>query len=78
MINRVWLLETSDGNYEAFKNLEDAKDYAVKLLMNWGYDPKSEADNEVYKELNESYKEERYAGFWVDDLLWCYEINYHS
>ena len=76
MIHRIWLLETDAGDYEAFLNLEDARDFAYKKLIEWGYDPKNDED-EVFKELDESYKDERYAGFWVDELLWCYDANYH-
>ena len=77
MTHRVWLLETSDGAYEAFLNVEDARDFAYKKIIEWGYDPTSDHDKEIFDELEESYKNEKYAGFWVEELLWCYEINYH-
>ena len=77
MINKIWLIETSNNDYEAFKELEDAKSHAKELLVNWGYDPENDED-EVFKELDETYNDKRYAGFYVDDLIWCYQINYHS
>ena len=76
MIHRVWILETDGGKEEVFLNLEDARDFAYKALIEWGYDPKNDEYN-VFKELDESYKDNRYSGFWVDELLWCSEANYH-
>lgn len=76
MIHKVWIVEVEDGHIEVFLNLEEARDYAYKQLIDWGYDPKSDEDG-VFKELDESYKDSRYSGFWVDELLWCSEANYH-
>ena len=78
MAHRIWLLEDSEGNYEAFLNIEDARDFAYKKLLDWHYNPNSEDDKEIFDELENSYKDEKYAGFWIDELLWCYEINYHN
>ena len=77
MINEIWLVETSNNDYEAFKELEDAKNHAKGLLVSWGYDPEDDQYN-VFKELDATYNDKRYAGFYVDDLIWCYQINYHS
>lgn len=76
MIHRVWILETDGGHEEVFLNLEDARDYAYEQLIDWGYDPEND-DCNVFKELDESYKNKNYSGFWVDELLWCSEANYH-
>ena len=76
MIHRVWVLEVEEGHVEIFLNLSEARDYAYKQLIDWGYDPDNDEYN-IFKELEESYKDERYAGFWVDELLYCYEANYH-
>lgn len=76
MIHRVFILEVANEKSDVFLNVVDAKDFAYNQLIKWGYDPKNDED-EVFKELDESYKDERYAGFWVDDLIWCYEANYH-
>ena len=76
MIHRVWILELDGGEYEVFLNLEDARDFAYKKLIDWGYNPNDDKYG-VFKELNDNYKDERYAGFYVDELLWCYEANYH-
>lgn len=77
MINEIWLVETSNNDYEAFKKLEDAKNYAKELLISWEYDPENDEYN-VFKEFDKTYNDTRYAGFYVDDLIWCYQINYHS
>jgi hypothetical protein len=76
MIHRVWILETDGGDTEVFLNLEDARDFAYKTLIEWGYDPEND-DCDVFKELDESYNNKGYSGFWVDELLWCSEANYH-
>lgn len=76
MTHRVWILETDSENKEVFLNLEDARDFAYKQLIEWGYNPEND-DYNVFKELDESYKDNKYAGFWIDELLYCYEANYH-
>jgi hypothetical protein len=74
MKSAIWLLECSNGEYFAFRNIEDARDKAYKLLRAWDFDPVK--DEDVYKELNESYNNETFAGFYVDDCLWCYQIEF--
>lgn len=76
MKTTLWLLETCNGEYIAFDHEIDAMVKARQLLDKWGYSENSEDGPEVIKELKDSYKDERYAGFWVDELLWCYQIEY--
>lgn len=76
MIHRVWIVEVEDGHIEVFLNLEEARDYAYEQLVDWGYDPKNDEDG-VFKELEKTYKDENFVGFWVDPVIWCYEANYH-
>lgn len=74
MKSAIWLLECSNGEYFAFRDIEDARDKASKLLRDWDFDPVK--DEGVYNELDESYHNKSYAGFWVDDCLWCYHIEF--
>ena len=75
-MHRVFILEDYNGNYEVFREVDVARDFAYKKLIEWGYNPDNDK-TEAFKELDETYKDERYAGFWIDELLWCYEANYH-
>lgn len=66
----IWLVEDCNCNYRAFHNVEDAYEYAKEWIMNW--DNEIDAD-ECLAELEENYVN-KYSGFWVDDLFWCYQI----
>lgn len=77
-MKKIWLFDTADGNYESFLRLEDARDFAYKKLIEWGYDPEDEDTKEIFDEFEKSYKDEKHPGFWVDELFWCYEINFHN
>lgn len=74
----IWLFETYDGDYESFSCVENAKDFAYKKLIEWRYNPENENDREVFDELEKSYKDKKHSGFWVDELFWCFEINFHN
>ena len=76
MIHKVWILEIEGEHTEVFLNLADARDYAHKQLIDWGYNPEDDKYN-IFKELEESYKDQKYAGFQIDELLYCHEANYH-
>lgn len=66
----IWLFEDCNSNYRAFHNIEDAYEFAKKKIVKWG--DKVDVDK-CLKELEENYPN-KYSGFWVDDLLWCYQI----
>lgn len=76
MAKEIWLLETSSGDYTAYANIEDAYAAARALLLEWDYDPVSDHDKKIFEELETNYNDPNYAGFYVDDLFWCYEIDY--
>ena len=74
----IWLLDLGEGDYESFSCIESAKNFAYKKLIEWGYDPKNRNDKEIFNELEKSYKNEEYSAFWIEGILWCYEINFHD
>ena len=76
-MDRVWILETDDGDHFVFKDIEKAKDFAYKLLVRWHYDPQND-EYEIFKELEETYENKHWSGFWVDELLWCYEVDFYE
>ena len=76
MVKEIWLLETSNCDYTAYASLEDAYAAARAELLEWGYDPASDHDKEIFEEFENSYNDPKYAGFYVEDLFWCYEIDY--
>ena len=76
-MDKVWILETDDGCHFVFADIEKAKDFAYDLLIRWGYDPQND-DYEVFKELNETYDNVHYSGFWVEDLLWVYQADFYE
>lgn len=74
----IWLLEIHSGVYESFSCVEKAKDFAYKKLIKWGYNPNNKNDKEIFDELEKSYKDKKHSGFWIDELFWCSEINFHD
>ena len=78
MTKGIWLLETSDCDYTAYANIEDAYAAARALLLKWGYDPTSDDDKEIFEEFETNYKDTKYGGFYVDELFWCYQIDYQE
>ena len=76
-MDKVWILETDDNDHFVFKDIEKAKDFAYDLLIRWNYDPQNDV-YEVFKELDENYNNVHYSGFWVDEVLWCYEVDFYE
>ena len=76
MINEIWLVE-DNYKFEAFSTLEKARDYATQLLKDDGYDPDNDKDG-VFEELNNTYNDKNSSGFYVQGILYCYSVNYHS
>lgn len=78
-ISQVWLMDTGAGAERAFVNLEDAYQVAYETLKEWGYDPNSEDEDErgIFAELRQSYEDEKYAGFYVDEMIWCWAVDLH-
>lgn len=76
-MDKVWILETDDGYNFVFKDIEKAKDFAYDLLVRLDYDPQNDKYG-VFKELEETYENKRCSGFWVDEVLWCYEADFYE
>lgn len=76
-MDKVWILETDDGDHFVFKDIEKAKSFAYNLLIKWKYDPQND-EYEIFKELEETYENKHWSGFWVDELLWCYEVDFYE
>lgn len=75
-----YILEDTNCNYEVFLNLDAALERAKTKLVDWGYcaaGPYSEDYNEVFEELQSTYDNPRFDGFYVDELLWCYTAPFH-
>ena len=41
----------------------------IKRIVYWYY-------RKQFEEFENSYNDPKYAGFYVEDLFWCYEIDY--
>ena len=74
---KIWLLEDYNGYQSAYRKIEDAYDAARRMLVEYGCDPISDHDKELFDQLDDSYNNESYGGFYVDDLLWCGQIDYN-
>ena len=71
----VYILEMEDGIEAAFDSLELAYNYTWDRLIDDGYDPENDTE-EIFKDLSESYNDKKYDGFYIEDLAWCYAIDY--
>ena len=76
-MDRVWILETDDGDHFVFADIEKSKDFAYDLLVKWNYDPQND-EYEIFKELDETYNNVHCSGFWVDELLWVYQADFYE
>lgn len=79
MKKMVWMLEISDiaigCHNKVYTSLEKAKQAAYDQLIKWSYNPAND-EYEVFKDLEESYNDPNHEGFWIDELLYCYPIEY--
>lgn len=75
MEKTLWALETDGSVEKVFADLNKAKEYAYGLLQKWGYLPHNDGCG-VFAELEDSFNDETYSGFWVDQLIYCYEVEY--
>lgn len=73
-MNSVWLINYGYGAERAFSSIEDAYDAAYDQLINWGYNPEDEDEASFFTDLKESYDNPDYKGFFVDEVLWCWEV----
>ena len=76
-MDRVWILETDESDHFVFKDIEKAKDFAYDLLVRWDYDPQND-EYGVFKELEETYDNKHCSGFWIEEVLWCYEVDFYE
>lgn len=78
-VSQVWLMDVGNGAERAFLNIEDAYQSAYDTLISWGYSPDAEDEGErsIFTELKESYEDEKYAGFFVDEMIWCWAVDLH-
>lgn len=70
----VWLLDVGNGAEYAFSSIEKAYSAAHSKLIDWSYDFDTEEGKEVLSELKATYDDPKFSGFFVDDLLWCWEV----
>lgn len=77
MVKTIWALEIDGFANKAFDTIEKAKQAAYDKLVEWNYDPADDKDG-VFKELEDSFNDPNYSGFWVDELLYCYEVEYEE
>ena len=71
----VYILDMGDGIEAVFETLELAYNYTWDALIDDGYDPENDT-YAVFKDLAESYANKNYDGFYVEDLVWCYAVDY--
>lgn len=80
----MYVYEVIDGDYEIYKNLSTAFKDAVKLLIEYNEANRdkswwdSERQAEAWTQLCSSYVDPKYTGFYVDDIVYCYEAKYHD
>lgn len=73
-MEKVWLMDFGAGAEKAFASLETAYNAAYDKLVEWGYSPDDEDEKNFFEELKETYENNTYSGFCVDELLWCWEV----
>lgn len=80
----MYIYEVVDAEYEVYKNLPTAFKDAVKLLIEYNERHKNdswwtpERQAEAWTQLCSSYIDPQYTGFYVDDMVYCYEAKYHD
>lgn len=75
MEKTLWALEIEGVVEKIYADINKAKEFAYYKLLAYGYDPEND-EYKVFKELEESFNDEEHSGFWVDELLYCYEVDY--
>lgn len=74
MEKKAYALEIGGIVSKVFASVEKAKQVAYDTLVKWDFDPVK--DEEIFKELEESFNDQKHSGFWVEELLYCYEVDY--
>lgn len=71
---RIWVVDFGNGVERAFTSLERAYQVAYDQLIDWDYSPEDDWDTKVFDELKRTYENKNCSGFYVDELLWCWEV----
>lgn len=77
MRDKLWLMDWEDCSQEIFESLADAVTVARKTIL----EDRSIDDDyreECLEELDANLNSASYNGFFVDNWMYCYPVNFHK